>query len=163
MSKRILNPDYVVAARAMLGNCPYFHTIDMEMVDVEPGHSIFRIAASRKHLNPYDIVHGGVFASVLDAAAFWAIFSEVDEGLALTTAELKVNFLAPARADKSLLAVGDKIKVGRTLGLAEARLTEEESGRLVGFATATCMIMKAPATGPLSKLPVKFLKPKKLE
>ena len=163
MTKRILNPEYVEAAKSMLGNCPYFQTIDMEMLECEPGRAVFRIAASKKHLNPYDRVHGGVFASILDAAAFWAIFSEVDDGLAMTTAEMKVNFLAPAREDKNLLAIGEKVKVGRTLGLGEARLVEEESGRLVGFATATCMIMKAPATGALSKLPVKFLKPRKLE
>ncbi len=163
MSQKIINPEYIEAVKTMLADAPYFQTIDMEMLNFEPGRSLFRIFASRKHLNPYDRVHGGVFASVLDAAAFWAIYSEVDEGLAMTTAEMKINFLAPAREDKTLLAIGERIKVGRTLGLGEARLVEEESNRLVGFATATCMIIKVPSSSPLNKLPVKFLKPRKLD
>ena len=157
MNERTLNPDYIDAVKKMLKNTPYFQLLGMEMEHVEPGRAVFIIPAQTKHLNPASRVHGGVFASIMDAAIFWSVYSNIDEGWAMTTADLSINYLAPAEADRTLRATGTAIKWGRTLGLGEARLEEAETGRLVGFATSTCMVIKAPASGPYSKLPPKFL------
>jgi len=45
------------------------------------------------------MVHGGVFASLVDTAAYWAVYAEVDEGKRMTTVEMKLNFLAPVRQE----------------------------------------------------------------
>ena len=156
VNDRQLNEEYIKGVKELLKSTRYFQLLDIQMMDLKPGRSVFKIPALTKHLNTFDIVHGGVFASILDASSFWAIYSGVDEGLAMTTVELKINYLAPAEANQTLLATGTAIKTGRTLGLAEARLTVAETGRLVGFATSRCMIMKAPASSPLSTLPPKF-------
>jgi uncharacterized protein (TIGR00369 family) len=156
MTGRQLNREYIEGVKELLKTTPYFQLLGIEVVDIKPGKSVFKIPALTKHLNTLDIVHGGVFASILDATAFWAIYSDVDEGFSLTTVELKTNFLAPAEANQTLLATGTAVKNGRTLGLAEARLVAAETGRLVGFATSTCMIMKATPSNPFSRLPRKF-------
>jgi uncharacterized protein (TIGR00369 family) len=51
----------------------------------------------------------------------------VDEGKWMTTVEMKLNLLAPARSGK-LIAVGRRIKLGQTLGLGEARVEDEKAG-----------------------------------
>ena len=71
------------------------------------------------HLHPFSMVPGGVFVSLVDEAAYWALYAEVEEGKWMATVEMKLNFLAPARAGK-LVAEGRRIKLGRTLGLGEA-------------------------------------------
>ncbi len=159
MSDRTLNPAYVEGVKQMLADTPYFQLLGMVMADMVPGRAEFALPVLRKHLNPFDRVHGGVFASILDAAIYWAVYSTADEGMFMTTAELKINYLAPAAADKTLRAVGEAVKVGKILGVGEARLFEGDSDRLVGFATATCMLIKAPSRGPVAALPPKFVTP----
>ncbi|MCF8066267.1 MAG: PaaI family thioesterase, partial [Desulfarculaceae bacterium] len=72
------------------------------------------IELARKHLHPLDVVHGGVISSIADAAGFWAVYSQMEQGvLGMTTVELKVNHLAPAQAEGKLIG----------LGLGEATIT----------------------------------------
>lgn len=152
-----LNPAYIAQVRDILKTTPYFDLIDMELEDLAPGRALFKIPARKKHVNPFDRVHGGVFASIIDAATFWAIFTKIPEENPMTTVELKINYLAPIEAQKTMLAEGTAIKVGRSLGVAEANLTEAETGRLIGFGTATCMILPPPLPDVMANMPRKFL------
>jgi uncharacterized protein (TIGR00369 family) len=148
-----LNPDYVEAIKQVVNTSPYFSLISMEIKDLEPGHTRLEVILEEKHLHPFAMVHGGVFASLVDAAAYWALYAEVDEGKWLTTVEMKLNLLAPARAGK-LVAEGRTIKLGRTLGLGEARV-EDEEGKLLAYGVATFMIV--PDRGLPESVPPKFL------
>ena len=148
-----LNPDYVEAIKRVVNTSPYFSLISMEIKDLEPGHTRLEVTLEEKHLHPFAMVHGGVFASLVDAAAYWALYAEVDEGKWLTTVEMKLNLLAPARAGK-LVAEGRTIKLGRTLGLGEARV-EDEEGKLLAYGVGTFMIV--PDRGLPESVPPKFL------
>jgi len=157
MAERRLNPDYIAGVKEVLARAPFFHLIEMDLVELSPGRAVVRIPAQRKHLNPFGRVHGSVAAAAIDTATFWAVFSQVDQGLSMTTAELKLNFLAPAGEGMTLTARAEAIKTGRSLGLAEARLVEAGTGRLIAFGTATCMILDFPPPRALAALPPKFL------
>jgi len=147
-----LNPAYVEAIRRVVNNSPYFNLISMEIKNLEAGHTRLEVILEKKHLHPFGMVHGGVFASLVDAAAYWAVYAEVDEGKWMTTVEMKLNFLAAARAGK-LVAEGRRIKLGRTLGLGEGRV-EDEEGKLLAYGTGTFMIL--PGQGLSESLPPKF-------
>jgi uncharacterized protein (TIGR00369 family) len=97
------------------------------------------VQLGEKHLQPFGMVHGGVMASVVDAAAFWAVFPQVEKGKGLTTVEMKINYLAPAQKGK-LLVQGRSIKIGRTLALGEGQV-KDEKGILVAHGTATMMVV----------------------
>jgi uncharacterized protein (TIGR00369 family) len=75
----------------------------------------------------------------MDAAAFWAVFPQVENGMGLTTVEIKVNFLAPAQKGR-LVAKGRCIRLGKTLALGETEIRNTEGG-LVAHGTATMMIV----------------------
>ena len=153
-----LNPDYVQAVRQTVNRAPYFDLLSMELSDLGLGRSLVAARVEEKHLQPYGLVHGGVYASLLDAATFWAVFTQLDEGRhGLTTVELKVNYLAPA-ASGELLAHGRSLKVGRTLCLGEARL-EDGAGKLLAHGTATMMVLDTLAFHDASELPPKYLDP----
>jgi len=150
------NPDYVTAIQEVLGAAPYFKLLGMEVVDLKPGCSTLRLNVEEKHLQPFGQAHGGVVGSILDASTFWAVFPVLEPGQSMTTADLKVNYLAPVLAGQTLIATSETIRVGRTLGLAEGRLEEEASGRLVAFATSTLMVLPGPPPAELAALPPKF-------
>lgn len=134
-----LNPEYVEAVRRTVNTCPYFTLLGMRIEDLWPGESLVTIDVDQKHLQPFGIVHGGVFSSLMDASCFWAVYTEVEDGKAMTTVEVKINYLAPSQSGR-LIARGKTVKLGRTLGLGEATITDE-SGRILCHGTSTLMIV----------------------
>lgn len=137
---RNLNPEYIKAVQKYVNGCPYFSLLSMEILDLKWGESLIEIPAQEKHLQPFGIVHGGVFASLLDAAAFWAVYSEVPEDLGMTTVELKINYLAPLSTGR-MIATGKSLRVGKTICLGEAGIVNGE-GTLLAHGTSTMMILK---------------------
>ncbi len=139
MSELRINPKYTEALAMIVNRCPYFSLLSMEIKDLQWGISLLEVQLEEKHLQPFGMVHGGVIASVVDAAAFWAVFPQVDKGKGLTTVETKINYLAPAQKGK-LLAQGRCIKMGRSLALGEAQV-KDAKGILVAHGTATMMVV----------------------
>jgi uncharacterized protein (TIGR00369 family) len=139
MSGSKLNPKYVEAVATIVNRSPYFSLLCMEIKDLQWGTALLEVQLEEKHLQPFGFVHGGVMASVVDAAAFWAVFPQVENGMGLTTVEIKVNFLAPAQKGR-LVAQGRCIRLGKTLALGETEIRNTEGG-LVAHGTATMMIV----------------------
>ena len=137
---RNLNPEWVKAMLAGVNPCPYFQLQSMQLKDLAPGRSRVEIDLAHKHMQPFGLVHGGVFASLVDAAGFWACYTLAEDGVGMTTVELKLNYLAPAREGK-LIGLGENIKVGRNLALGQARV-ESADGQLLAHGTTTLMILK---------------------
>lgn len=150
------NPEYIKRINAIVNFCPYFELLSMKLQDVGVGYSVLEIDLAQKHLQPFGMVHGGVFASIIDAAAFWSLYFAVeDQNAGLTTVDLKLNFLAPAAAGK-LIARGRQIKMGNTLGYAEAEVTDEE-GNILSHGTSTVIVLPGRAIAADPPLPQKFI------
>ena len=84
--------------------------------------------------------HGGVSASLIDSAVGLALCTMIDKGDLITTIDLNVNFLAPAKPGQ-LTARGEIVHKGRRIAVGDAKVTDE-SGRLVSKGTATYMILE---------------------
>jgi uncharacterized protein (TIGR00369 family) len=149
-----LNPAYLEAVAKKVSVSPYFTLISMEITNLDWGQSRLEVVVEEKHLQPFGMVHGGVYASVVDAAAFWAVYPQIDEGLGITTVELKLNYLAPTSTG-SLIAKGKSIKVGKSLCLGEAYV-EDETGKLLAHGTETMMVLKDLKIWGHTELPPKF-------
>jgi uncharacterized protein (TIGR00369 family) len=150
------NPENIERIKQLVNNSPYFSLLSMKILDMGIGYSHLKIDTSKKHLQPFGLVHGGVFASIIDAAAFWAIYYDIknpDDGL--TTVDLKLNYLAPALSGK-LVAKGRRIKLGKTLGYAEAEV-QNEAGKILAHGTSTVMIQPGKGLAGDPPLPSKFL------
>jgi len=149
-----LNPAYLEAVAKKVSVSPYFTLISMEITNLDWGQSRLEVVVEEKHLQPFGMVHGGVYASVVDAAAFWAVYPQIDEDLGITTVELKLNYLAPTSTG-SLIAKGKSIKVGKSLCLGEAYV-ENETGKLLAHGTETMMVLKDLKIWGHTELPPKF-------
>lgn len=148
-----LNPDYVAAVRKGIRSAPYFELLSMSVQALAWGEATLEITAQQKHLQPYGIVHGGVFASLIDAACFWAAFSQAPEGVGMTTVDLKLNYLAP-HASGPMIGKGRCLRAGGTLYLSEASITDAE-GKLLAHGLSTLMVLKNAAMR--GEFPAKFL------
>ncbi|AGL02583.1 PaaI family thioesterase [Desulfoscipio gibsoniae] len=134
---RKLNPKHVDAIITLINRSPYFELLSMVILDMGIGYSLVEVDLENKHLNPFGGIHGGVYASIIDTAAYWAIYCELDENVGLVSLDLKVNNLAPIKSGK-LIINGRRIKFGRIISLAEAVVTSEE-GKILAQGTSTLM------------------------
>jgi len=107
---------------------------------VSPGEAVIELAANRNHANPMGTLHGGVLCDIADAAMGMAYASTLAEDETFATLELKINFLKPVWTAK-LRAVGRIVKRGKTLGLLECDITDEQQS-LVARASSTCMTLR---------------------
>ena len=153
---KTLNPEYIERVNRLANQCPYFELLSMKIMEVGRGFSLVEIDLDRKHLQPFGFIQGGVFASITDAAAFWAVYYEIqDQDAGITTVDLKLNYLAPATAGK-MIARGRQIKLGKTLGYADVDVTDG-NGKLLAHGTSTLILLPGKGLNPDPPLPPKFI------
>jgi uncharacterized protein (TIGR00369 family) len=135
-----LNPEHLQAVMAMINQGFYFKHLSMFVKDMGVGYALVEVEIGDKHLNPFGGLHGGVYASAIDTAAYWAVYCELDEDSGYTTIDLKVDYLAPLSAGK-MFVKGRRIRVGKTMCLAEATAFDQADKWL---AHGTSKLMVAP-------------------
>jgi uncharacterized protein (TIGR00369 family) len=119
---------------------PIANLIGFKIISIESGQVVVELEASERHANPMGTVHGGIFCDIADAAMGMAYASMLDEGESFTTLELKINFLKPVWKAR-LRAVGKVVKRGRTVGLVECDVLDEQQN-LIARASSTCMTLR---------------------
>ena len=125
---------------------PVMQLIGFRLTEIEEGAATVEFGAGPQHANPMGTLHGGILCDIADAAMGLAYASTLAEGESFTTLELKINFLKPIWSAK-LIAKGRIAKGGRTIGLVECDVVDEQ-GKLVARASSTCMILRGQeATG----------------
>ncbi len=119
---------------------PIADLLGFTVTSLQSGRAFIEFEASERHANPMGSLHGGVLAAIADAAMGVAYLSTLGEGESFTTLEMKINFLKPVWRAR-LHAAGKVVKAGKTIGLVECDVTDEE-GRLVARASSTCMTLR---------------------
>jgi uncharacterized protein (TIGR00369 family) len=119
---------------------PIAQLIGFRLTSANPGEAVIEFEAGEAHANPMGTLHGGVLCDIADAAMGMAFGATLAEGESFTTLELKINFLKPIWKAK-LKATGKVTKQGKTIGLIECDVTDEQ-GSLVAHAISTCLILR---------------------
>ena len=134
--------DYLRAVIAgELGRPPISVTMNMEIVELEDGRAVFAGEPGEEHYNPIGVVHGGYAATILDSALGCAVHTTLPAGVGYTSLGLEVKYLRPISRDTGrVLCEGTVVHRGRRQATAEARLTAEDTGKLLATGTSTLMI-----------------------
>jgi uncharacterized protein (TIGR00369 family) len=135
-----LNPDHVQAVIKAINQGPYLNHLSMPVKDMGIGYSIVELKVGNEHLNPFGGIHGGAYASVIDTAAYWAVYCELDVGVGFISIDLKIDYLAPI-SDGVITAKGRSIKAGKSMCLAEATATDKD-GKWLAHGTSKMMVTK---------------------
>lgn len=146
------NPAYLDAIRNSVHEAPYPHLIGMTIDELDFDRCRIGLVLRRDHLQPFGIVHGGVLATLIDTATFWAAFLRLPEGAGLVNVDLKLNYLK-AVARGRLYAIGECLRAGRQISYTVASVFNEDD-ELVAHGTST--VMALPGKGLELGLP-KFL------
>ncbi|MGA2151267.1 MAG: PaaI family thioesterase [Geobacteraceae bacterium] len=118
---------------------PLAKLLGFSVKSVQPGQAVIEIEMTEHHVNTMGTLHGGVICTIADTAMGVAFATMLEEGEALTTLELKINYLKPVWKGK-LLAVGKVVKKGKTTGLVECDILDEKE-QLIARASSTYMVI----------------------
>jgi uncharacterized protein (TIGR00369 family) len=146
------NPAYVAAVQESVRTSPYPALVGMTIAELELDRCRIELTLRNDHLQPFGIVHGGVLATLIDTATFWAAFLRLPEDAGLVNVDLKLNYLK-AVARGRLHADGECLRAGRQISYTVASVYDE-NGELVAHGTSTMMAL--PGKGPSIGVP-KFL------
>ena len=94
--------------------------------------------------NSVGVAHGGVVATLADAAVGAAINRHFGGGRPFTTVEMKINYFLPV-AEGRIFARSRLVRIGSTLCVGSVDLTNSQ-GRQVGTALVTYMLLDARKT-----------------
>jgi uncharacterized protein (TIGR00369 family) len=127
--------------RKMISNgkpiMPIAQLLGFSVTSVDLGEAVIEMDISEHHANTMGTLHGGVICTVADTAMGVAFATMLEEGEALTTLELKINFLKPVWKGR-VMARAKVVKKGRMTGLVECDVLDE-NGQLVARAGSTYM------------------------
>ena len=118
-----LNPDHLEAVLRIINKSPYFRLLSMKVTALGLGFAMVETDIVEKHLNPFGGVHGGVYSSLIDTAAYWAVYCDVEESDGLISLDVKVDNLAPV-SEGHLMIEGKRIKAGKSICIAEAAVID---------------------------------------
>ena len=111
----------------------------MKLVSIAVDRASVDLETARCHLQPYGNVHGGVVATLIDTATFWAAFMRIPEDAGLVNIDLKLNYLKPVQ--KGILrAEGIAIRSGKSISYAESKVLDA-NGELIAHGTSTLMTL----------------------
>src|SRR6187549_4249356 len=113
------NPVYVAAIQQSVRDAPYPHLIGMTIAELAFDRCRIELTLGERHLQPFGIVHGGVLATLIDTATFWAAFMRLPDDSGLVNVDLKLNYLK-AVVDGTLRAEGECLRAGRQISYTVA-------------------------------------------
>ena len=131
-------------ARIAPDEVPYWRTLGIEVADASEGMARLRLPM-RPELETRrpGTMHGGVLASLIDAAGSAALLTtraEDDETWAgFSSTDLNVSYLAAAQSE--IVAEGRVLRAGRTVVYTTVEVTDAE-GRLVAAGRVTYLVVR---------------------
>ncbi len=118
---------------------PFYRHLGIKLIEISWGHAEIQVIVTRKLTQSAGFAHGGVAASLIDSAVGLALCTMLDPEVLITTVDLNVNFIAPARIG-ILRAEGNIIHKGTRVGIGDAEVRDQK-GTLISKGSATYMIL----------------------
>jgi len=128
--------------RALLTRHAFNHLLGFELVRMHRDGVTIQCRVRPELLNSAGSLHGGVAASIADAAVGTALHYRFGGSRRFTTIELKVNYFRPV-TEGWLLARSRLVRVGSTICVGQVDMADDQR-RSVGVAIVTYMMLDAP-------------------
>jgi len=118
---------------------PFYKHLGLRLTKLGYGQSEMQVMVTRGLTQDVGVAHGGVAASLIDSVVGLAVCTVLDGRELITTVEMKVNFIAPAKPGL-LRAKGKIIHKGKRIAVGDAEVRDSKK-RLVAKGLVTYMIL----------------------
>jgi uncharacterized protein (TIGR00369 family) len=132
--------DFSARVRASFNRQQVMATLGVTLVQVDPGRVELELAFDPRLTQQHGFMHAGIIATALDSACGYAAFSLMPAEAGVLSVEYKINFIAPAAAERFLL-IGTVVKAGRTLSVCQGEAIGVRGAERPLIATMTCTVM----------------------
>jgi 1,4-dihydroxy-2-naphthoyl-CoA hydrolase len=113
--------------------------IGVEWIDFDPDNARAKIAVERRHLQPFGIVHGGVYATLAESICSGATYHAVrDQNMVAIGQSNDTTFLRPI-GKGTINATARTRHRGRTTWVWDVELTDDE-GRVCALSRMTIAV-----------------------
>lgn len=123
------------------GGMPLLGSLGVSFDSYGEGWAIAKWVPTELACNPLGGVHGGVVATVLDAAMNFAVTAALESGDRTSTLEMKSSTMRPAEKGDDLTIRGDVVRLARQIAYAEASVINTDDA-LVARGTATFIVRR---------------------
>jgi len=134
------DPEFSARVQASFARQRVMRALGVTLVRVDPGRVELDLAFDPELTQQHGFMHAGVIATALDSACGYAAFSLMPADAGVLTVEYKINFLAPATADRFTL-IGSVVKAGRTLTVCQGEALGVRGAERLRIATMTSTVM----------------------
>ena len=121
---------------AFRNDIPFVKDLGIEFISAENGHAVLALDLTPRHLNSWNVAHGGVLMALLDVAMAVAGRTLDPAAGGGVTVEMKTNFLQPANAGTRLLASGHAYHRSSAMAFCDGEVRDTEA-RLIAKAMGT--------------------------
>jgi acyl-CoA thioesterase len=121
---------------AFRNDIPFVKDLGIEFLAADAGRATIALQLTARHLNSWNVVHGGVVMTLLDVAMAVAGRSLDPEAGGGVTVEMKTSFLQPGHAGTRLIASGHAFHRSKTMAFCDGEVRDEE-GRLIAKSMGT--------------------------
>ena len=118
---------------------PFGELIGLEFTQNEGGFSRGVLEVDERHLNPHNVVHGGVIYAMADTGMGGAVYSFLNEDELCATVEIKIVYMAPVTSGR-LTCDTRVVHRGKRIAILESEVKNGE--QLVAKATGTYSLFK---------------------
>lgn len=115
--------------------------VGVEIVKVEPGLVVSRLAVRQEVMAPNGFLHAATVIALADTSCGYGCVANLPQGASgFTTIELKSNFLGTAR-EGTILCRATPVHLGRTTQVWDAEVTLEGAERKIALFRCTQMVL----------------------
>lgn len=107
-----LNPEHIEEVLKLINQGPYFRLLNIDILSLEKGRCIVEADIERKHMNCFGGMHGGVYESIMDTAAYWALYAEMPEDAGFITLDQNANLTRAVQEGTHVHCEGRVVKRG---------------------------------------------------
>lgn len=116
--------------------------LEMELIEVTEGRTVFALTPAEWMFNPIGSVHGGVAATLLDSCMACAVHTRLPARTGYTSTDIQVRYLRGMDASTGrVLAEGIAEHVGRRHATASGILRAERTGKTIATGTTGIAIL----------------------
>lgn len=123
-------------------NTVHFHkTTAVEITKIDKKEVIVRIRTDERHMNFHGFTHGGVLATLLDAATGISVYPHLKSNETAITISLNIDYIAPAAIQEEFTALGTMVYRSKRLARTQAVIRDTDDN-IIAIGSSSLMIIQ---------------------
>lgn len=142
--------DWLVQARKMMGQTPYFASIGAEILEARDAMARARVPYGPQLVGDPDtgVVHGGVITALLDHLGGASVMAALKAPMPMATLDLRIDYMKPAVPGEDIHGEARCLKVTHEIAFVRGSAYQADANDPIAVCTATFILLRGGAPLP---------------